>query len=120
MAMLAILTERVIHILHPNYIIPFILKAGDSVNNQPNDNGPNLNLKGLYGQVRMNWQRQYETLKLTNPHTTDVLVETWRDFQLSSAPVTINSSKEKSFYPSPHMTKTPHPSLSCSSPNYQR
>ena len=29
-------------------IQPFILKAGDSINDQPNANGPNLTLKDLY------------------------------------------------------------------------
>ena len=29
-------------------IQPFILKAGDSINNQPNDNRPNSKLKALY------------------------------------------------------------------------
>ena len=46
--------NRAIHILHSYHIKPFILKAGESANDQPNDNGPNLNLKGFYGQSRMN------------------------------------------------------------------
>ena len=29
-------------------IQPFILKVGDSINNQTNDNGPNSKLKALY------------------------------------------------------------------------
>ena len=45
---------RAIHILQSNHIKPFILKAGESGNDQPNDNGPNLNMKGIYGQARMN------------------------------------------------------------------
>ena len=36
----------IIHMEHRN-IQPFILKAGDSVNNQPNDNGLNSKLKSL-------------------------------------------------------------------------
>ena len=32
--------NRAIYILRPNHIKPFILKAGDSGNDQPNDNGP--------------------------------------------------------------------------------
>ena len=37
--------NRTIHILRSNHIKPFILKAGDSGNDHPNDNGPNLKLK---------------------------------------------------------------------------
>ena len=72
--------EREIHIPHSNHIKPLFFKAGDSVNDQPNDNGPNLQLKGLYGQSRMSCQRQHGTLKFTNPHMNYVLVETWRYF----------------------------------------
>ena len=46
--------DRAIHILRSHHIKPFVLKAGDSGNCHPNDNGSNLKLKGLYGQVRMN------------------------------------------------------------------
>ena len=45
--------DRDIHILRSHHIKPFVLKVVDSVNDQPNDNGPNLKLKGLYGQARM-------------------------------------------------------------------
>ena len=43
-----------VHILRSHHIKPFVLKAGDSVNDQPNDNGPNIKPKGLYGQTRIN------------------------------------------------------------------
>ena len=33
-------------------IQPFILKAGDSINNQPNDNGPNSTLKAIYNRLK--------------------------------------------------------------------
>ena len=32
-------------------IQPFILKVSDSINNQPNDNGPNSKLKSLYNII---------------------------------------------------------------------
>ena len=48
---------RAIHILCSHQTKPFVLKAGESVNNKTNDNGPNLKLKGIYGQARINWQR---------------------------------------------------------------
>ena len=37
--------DRATHILWSHQISPFILKAGNSTNDQPNDNGPNLILK---------------------------------------------------------------------------
>ena len=40
--------DRVTHILQSFHISPFILKEGDSTNDQPNDNGPNLKLKRYY------------------------------------------------------------------------
>ena len=41
--------DRATHILRSHHISPFILKAGDFTNYQPNDNGPNLKLKIYYG-----------------------------------------------------------------------
>ena len=82
--------ERAIHILRYNHIKPFSLKAGDSGNDQPNDNGPKINLEGLYSQSRINWQRQHVTLNLKNSHMNTVLAEKWRAFQLSSDPIIIN------------------------------
>ena len=91
MAMLAILTERVIHILHPNYIIPFILKAGDSVNTHTYDDVQNPKLKGIYAQAIMNWQRQHGTLKFKKAHMNAVLVEIWRYFHIYSSPIITNA-----------------------------
>ena len=45
---------KTIHIICSHHIKPFVLEAGDLVNDQPNNNGPNLNLNGIYGQTRMN------------------------------------------------------------------
>ena len=60
--------NRAIHILRSHHIKPFILKLSDSGNDHPNDNGPYLNLKGLYDQAIMNWQRHRGTLKFKNTH----------------------------------------------------
>ena len=87
--------DKVIHILHSHHIKPFILKVGDSLKEQTNYNGPNLKLRGFYGQSRMNLQRQHGTLKFTTAHMNAVLVETWISFQLSSVPIIINAFKKK-------------------------
>ena len=44
--------DRAMHILLSNHIKLFILEAGE-----PNYNGTNLKLKGIYGQAIMNLQR---------------------------------------------------------------
>ena len=86
--------DRSIHILRSNHIKTFVLNVGYSGNDQPNDNGPKIKLKGICWQDRMNWQRHHGTLKFKNSHMNAVLVETWRAFQISSSPVTINSFKK--------------------------
>ena len=47
----------------------------------------------------MNLQRQHVTLKFKHTHMNDVLVETWRYFQLSGVPVIINAFKKKKLVP---------------------
>ena len=42
-------------------IQPFILKAGKSVNAQPNDNGPNSKLKPLYNEAKYEWMLKHGT-----------------------------------------------------------
>ena len=62
----------VIEILTTGKSLPFevttsnilFLKAGESTNDQPNENGPNLRLKKLYDDARMNWMRRQVNLKL--------------------------------------------------------
>ena len=101
--------NRAINILHPHHTKPFFLKVGDSGNYRTNDNGKNLNLKGLYGQDRMNWWIQHGTLNYKNARTNAVLVETLRAFNFSSAPIIINTFKETKIAPSPHLKNTPTP-----------
>ena len=48
------LNDRSIHIIRFHHIKLFGLKAGNSGYDQPNYNGPNLNLKEIFGQSKMN------------------------------------------------------------------
>ena len=66
----------------------FILKAGGSVHDQPNDNGLNMKLDNFYGNARKKCMRKHVTLKFTPAHINYVLVETWGAFKLSSATIT--------------------------------
>ena len=68
--------NRALDILQSHHIQDFILKGGDLVHNQPNDNGPNLKLVNMYGNSRMNRMRKHGTLKFITTHTNSVLVVT--------------------------------------------
>ena len=55
--------------------IPFVLKAGDSINDQPNDNGPNPALKYIYNEVKSAWMLKYGTTIFLPRHMKSILVE---------------------------------------------
>ena len=38
---------------------PFVLKAGNSTNDRPNDNEPNAKLKSIYNEVKYVWMLKY-------------------------------------------------------------
>ena len=61
----------------------FILKAGDSINDQTNDNGPNSKLKALYNILKAKWMLKYGTTRFKSHHMNSVLVETWEYFKVS-------------------------------------
>ena len=69
-------------ILQRHYIHYFILKAGDSVHEHPNNNGPKIKINNLYGNAGMTWMRNHGNLKFTPPHLNSVTVETWEAFKL--------------------------------------
>ena len=101
--------DRATHILRSHHISPFILKAGDSTNDQPNDNGPNLKLKRYYGIAKVKWQRQHGTMKFTAAHMNSVLVEMWHLFQQKPASLIIDALKKRSSHPLNHLITTPTP-----------
>ena len=55
----------------------FILKAGDSVHDQPNYNVTNMTLKNMYVNAIINCMRKHGTLKFALAHMNSVLVATW-------------------------------------------
>ena len=73
--------DRATNPLRYHHIYQFILKAGDSTNDQPNYNAPNLKLKRYYSIAKVKWQRQHGTTKFTPAHMNSVLVEMWHPFQ---------------------------------------
>ena len=65
-------------------IQPFILKAGESINDQPNENGPNSKINYLYNILKSKWMLNYGTTRFQPHHMKSVLVEIWEAFKVSS------------------------------------
>ena len=61
----------------------FIPKAGDSVNDQPNGNGPNTKLKSLYNDLNYAWIMKYGMKMFLPQHMNSILVESWDTFKVS-------------------------------------
>ena len=72
-------------------IQPFVLKSGNSINNQPNDNGTNAKLKSLYNVVKSTWMRKYGTTKNSTHHMNFVLVEELDFFKMSAGNIIMYS-----------------------------
>ena len=92
--------DRALYIICRHNIQSFILKSGDSMHGQPNDNIPNMKLNNLYGNEIMNWMRHHGDLKFAPAHMNSVLIETWEDFKLPSVTITQKYFK-KTHPPSP-------------------
>ena len=69
------------------------------MHDQKNDNGPNMKLKNLYGNARMNWMIHHGTLAFTPAHMNSALVATWEAFKLSTATITQKSFKRTHLLP---------------------
>ena len=101
--------DRATHILRYHHISPFILKAVNSTNDQPNYYGSNLKLKRWYGLSKVKCQIQYGTMKFIAAQMNSVLVGMWYLFQQKSASVIIDALKKRSSCPLPHLITTPTP-----------
>ena len=64
-------------------IQPFVLKSGNSTNDQTNDIGPNSKLKSLYNVANSKWLVNYVTTKCSPHCMNSVLVESWDAFKVS-------------------------------------
>ena len=72
-------------------IQPFILKAGDSINDQPNNNGPNSTLKALYNRSKAKCMVKYGTTRFQPHQMNAVLVESWDAFKVVSGNIIVDS-----------------------------
>ena len=69
--------ERVLIHMECQKIQPFVLKLGDSKNDQPNDNGPNEKLKSLYNDVNAARILNNGTSEFLTHCMNSILVEAW-------------------------------------------
>ena len=65
-------------------IQPFVLKSGDSINDQPKYNDKNYKLESLYNVAKIVWMPKYGTIKFSPHHMNSVLVESWDPFNMSA------------------------------------
>ena len=88
-------------------IQPFILKAGDFINDQPNDNRPNAKLEALYNTLKSKWMLKYGTSRFQPRHMNSVLVETWEALAVSSGNIIRDNFAKTQLPPlTPNNTKT--------------
>ena len=70
-----------------NFIRPFVLKAGDSENDRPNDNGSNAKLKACGNKRKSEWPRRFLSISFLPAHMNTVVVKAWNEFLLDCAGV---------------------------------
>ena len=76
--------ERSLTQMQGENIQTFLIKAGDFISNQPNDNWPNSKLKSLYNVSKAKWILNYGNMRFQPHHMNSVLVETWKYFTVSA------------------------------------
>ena len=104
--------HQVLNILKCNHIQAVILISGESIHNQPNNNGPNLMLKSFFCNSWMNWMREHVTLKFTVYQINAVIGETWGNLKLSPCYITNYELNKTHLLPLPTPpTKTWTPKL---------
>ena len=89
---------------------PFILKAGDLINDQSNDHRPNSKLKTLYNISKVKWMLKYGNTTLQPHLMNSILVETWEAFMVSSGDIIRYSCTKTHLLPlsPPNMITTTH------------
>ena len=70
---------------------PFLLKEGDPINDQPNDNGPNSKLRSLYNLEKAVCMLKYGTTNFLPRHMNYLLIEAWDAFKMSDGNIIMDS-----------------------------
>ena len=86
-------------VLHRRSVYSFFLKAGDSENDQPNDNGPNAGLKADYNEEKGEWLLKFPSRKFTPASMNDVLTKTWAKFSCRAGPMIVKAFKKCKLHP---------------------
>ena len=63
---------------------PFILKSGDSINGDTNENRLNSKLKALYNVLKAKWVLKHSTTRFQHYHMNSVFFELWESFTVSA------------------------------------
>lgn len=63
-----------------NYVYIFFLKSANSINDQPNDMGPNAMWKSSYDSAFQDWRRRFPTMQFVVGYQNSILVDAWKRF----------------------------------------
>jgi hypothetical protein len=77
----------------------FVLKANDSVHDQPNDNGVNSRLKALIYRKIATWRSHNPIAAIRQAIFNSIAVEAWEEFKLDAAPVIRKAFLVTGIYP---------------------
>lgn len=66
---------------HNNFVFVFFLKSQNSINDQPNDMGPNAKWKAAYDAAFQNWRARYPTIQFVVGYQNSILVDAWNIFK---------------------------------------
>ena len=99
--------DRALTKMQRKNIHPFILKAGNSINDHPNYNRSNSTLKSLYNFLKAKWILKCGITRFQYHHMNSVLVETWEAFMVSSVNIIVDRLSKTHLPPliSPNMIK---------------
>jgi len=90
-------------LMSSNDIYSFFLKAEDSENDQPNDNGPNAGLKDDYNDEKAEWLLKFPSRKFTpasmNASMNEVLTKTWAKLLCRAGPMIVKAFKNCKLHP---------------------
>ena len=75
-------------------IQPFVLKAGDSIDDQPNVNGPNSKLKSICKIPKSKWMLKYGTTRFQPYHMKIIISNIFSKYERLSHPTSIRSNQK--------------------------
>ena len=86
--------HKIMHVERQNNQ-PFVLKAGYSFNDQPNENVPNTKIEYIYNEVKAAWILKYRAAIFLPQHMNSILVDSWGTFKVSDVNIIRDSFVKK-------------------------